>query len=81
MRSFQTYAANTMQQLKLGEGQVLLNVRELTEYYHGEVGKDESNLLHIFVITRDFLGSLDRVCRDIRGSKHKQPLNLVLPLR
>uniref|UniRef100_A0A0A9SLZ8 Uncharacterized protein n=1 Tax=Arundo donax TaxID=35708 RepID=A0A0A9SLZ8_ARUDO len=81
MRSFQTYASNTMQELKLGEAQVLLNVRELTEYYHGEVGKDESNLLHVFFIMRDFLGLLDRVWREIKGSKHNQPLNLVLPLR
>ncbi|GJN16158.1 hypothetical protein PR202_gb03116 [Eleusine coracana subsp. coracana] len=70
MRSFQTYAENTMHELKFGEAQVLLRVRELTEYYHGEVSKDESDLLHIFVIMRDFLGLLDRVCREIRGSKN-----------
>ncbi|KAL6838283.1 hypothetical protein ACP4OV_031882 [Aristida adscensionis] len=81
MRSFQTYAENTMRELKDSEAQVLLHVRQLTEYYHGEVGKDESNLLQIFVIMRDFLGLLERVCREMRGSKHNQSLNLVLPLR
>jgi hypothetical protein len=81
MRSFQTHAENTMQELKVDEAKVLQQVRELTEYYHGEVGKNESNLLHIFVIMRDFLGLLDRVCRDMRGTKHIQPLNIVLPLR
>lgn len=81
MGSFLNYAENTMQELKVGEVQVLLHVRELTEYYHGEVGKDESNLLQIFVIMKDFLGLLDRVCREMRGSKPNQPLNLVLPLR
>ncbi|TVU05775.1 hypothetical protein EJB05_48958 [Eragrostis curvula] len=81
MRSFQAYAESTMQELKVGEAQVLLRVRELTEYYHGEVSKDDSNLLHIFVIMRDFLGLLDRVCREIRGSKNNQPLNVVLALR
>ncbi|KAK3123486.1 hypothetical protein QOZ80_8AG0631680 [Eleusine coracana subsp. coracana] len=81
MRSFQTYAESTMHELKFGAAQVLLRVRELTEYYHGEVSKDESDLLHIFVIMRDFLGLLDRVCREIRGSKNNQPLNLVLALR
>lgn len=78
---FQTHAEKTMQELKASEAEVLQQVRELTEYYHGEVGKNESNLLHIFVIMRDFLGLLDRVCREMRGSKNIQPLNIVLPLR
>ncbi|KAL6598618.1 hypothetical protein ACP70R_046317 [Stipagrostis hirtigluma subsp. patula] len=81
MRSFQTYAEDTMHELKVSEAQVSLHVRELTEYYHGEVGKDESNLLHIFVIMRDFLNLLDKVCREMRGSKHNQSQNLVLPLK
>lgn len=80
MRSFQTHAENTMQELKAAEAEVLQQVIELTEYYHGEIGKNESNLLHIFVIMKDFLGLLDRVSREIRGSKHIQ-LNIVLPLR
>jgi hypothetical protein len=81
MRSFQTYAENTVQELKFGEAQVIQRVRVLTEYYHGEVGKDESALLHIFVIMKEFLGLLDWVCREIRGTKNNQPLNLVLALR
>ena len=81
MKLFQIYAENTMQELKIAEAEVLQQVRELTEYYHGEVGKNESNLLHIFVIMRDFLGLLDRVCREMRRSKHILHLNVVLPLR
>nr|CAB3483030.1 unnamed protein product [Digitaria exilis] len=49
-----------IKELKLAEAEVLQQVRELTEYYHGEFGKNESNLLHIFVIMRDFLGLLDK---------------------
>ncbi|KAF2919784.1 hypothetical protein DAI22_08g161300 [Oryza sativa Japonica Group] len=81
MKSFLNHAENTMQGLKADEAQVLLNVRELTEYYHGEVSKDESNLLQIFIIVKDFLGLLDKVCREMRGTKHNQTLNLVLPLK
>ncbi|CAD6265409.1 unnamed protein product [Miscanthus lutarioriparius] len=40
MRSFQTHAENTMQELKVDEAEVLQQVRELTEYYPGEVGKN-----------------------------------------
>jgi hypothetical protein len=81
MKSFQAHAENTMQELKVAEAEVLQQVRELTEYYHGEVGKNECNLLHIFIIMRDFLGLLDRVCREMRSSKHIQHLNILLPLR
>ncbi|CAO2188302.1 unnamed protein product [Urochloa humidicola] len=81
MRSFQTHAEDTMHEVKVAEAEVLQQVRELTEYYHGELGKNESNLLHIFIIMRDFLGLLDRVCRDMRGSKPIQHQNMVLPLR
>jgi thiol-disulfide isomerase/thioredoxin len=81
MTTFLNYAENTMQELEVGKAQVLHHVGELTEYYHGEVGKDEPNLLHIFVIIKDFLGLLHRVCREMRGKKQNQPLNLVLPLR
>ncbi|KAK1607781.1 hypothetical protein QYE76_031454 [Lolium multiflorum] len=81
MSTFLNYAENTMQELEVGKAQVLHHVGELTEYYHGEVGKDEPNLLHIFVIIKDFLGLLHRVCREMRGKKQNQPLNLVLPLR
>ncbi|CAL4998886.1 unnamed protein product [Urochloa decumbens] len=81
MISFQTHAENTLQELKVDEANVIQQVRELTEYYHGEVGKNESNLLYIFIIMRDFLSLLDRVCQEMRSSKYIQHQNIVLPLR
>ncbi|XP_020586009.1 formin-like protein 2 [Phalaenopsis equestris] len=77
MRVFQKEGDGIINELKESEGQVFRHVREITEYYHGDVGKDEVNPLSIFVIVSDFLGMLDRICKELRSSKSPQPLNLV----
>ncbi|KAG6430437.1 hypothetical protein SASPL_108504 [Salvia splendens] len=48
-----------LRELQGDEDRVLRLVREITEYFHGDVSKDESNPLRIFVIIRDFLSMLD----------------------
>ncbi|KAJ6796644.1 formin-like protein 11 [Iris pallida] len=68
-RSFSIRAEETIDKLKEDEDRVLVHVREITEYYHGEVGKDEANPLRIFVIVRDFVGMLDRVCKELGSSR------------
>lgn len=69
MKLFLDHAHEKIGTLKKGEDQVLLHVREITEYFHGNVSKDEANPLRIFVIVRDFLGMLDRVCKEVRSLK------------
>ncbi|KAK1388453.1 FH2 domain-containing protein [Heracleum sosnowskyi] len=69
MRSFLSYAEKNLKELQVDESRVLLHVREITEYFHGNVSKDEANPLRIFVIVRDFLGMLDHVCKELRSSK------------
>lgn len=68
MKSFLKSGQRIIKELKNDEDQVLLHVKEMTEYYHGDVSKDEANPLRIFVIVRDFLGMLDRVCKEVRSS-------------
>ncbi|KAJ3670347.1 hypothetical protein LUZ60_010671 [Juncus effusus] len=46
------------------EKKVRVLVKNTVDYFHGNNGKDEG--LRIFVIVRDFLGVLDRVCREVR---------------
>ncbi|XP_020270048.1 formin-like protein 11 [Asparagus officinalis] len=73
MTLFLIQAERTIKELKENEDRVLVNVRAITEYYHGDVSKvDEANLLRIFVIVRDFLAMLDRVCKEVRSSKAYQ---------
>ncbi|XP_073274646.1 formin-like protein 11 [Primulina huaijiensis] len=69
MRSFLKYAKTKVKEVQQDENRVSLHVKEITEYFHGNVSKDELNPLRIFVIVRDFLCTLDNVCKELRSSK------------
>lgn len=80
-RSFLNYAEKNLKELQEDEHRVLLHVREITEYFHGNVSKDEANPLRIFVIVRDFLGMLDYVCKELRSLKVSSSPNPLAPFR
>lgn len=63
MKPFLDHAEVVIKELKDSKECALVGVREITEYYHGDVGKNEVNSLQIFVIIRDFLELLDRECK------------------
>lgn len=79
MKLFLSDAERIIEELKGDEKQVLLQVRGITEYYHGDVSKDESNPLRIFVIVRDFLCMVDRVCKDVGSSRNRHGTIQLLP--
>ncbi|KAB1202201.1 Formin-like protein 9 [Morella rubra] len=81
MRSFLNYAEKNLKDLQGDEDRVLKHVKEITEYFHGDVSKDEVNPLRIFVIVRDFLGMLDNVCKELRSSKAPRSPNPLAPFR
>ncbi|KAL0413015.1 UNVERIFIED_CONTAM: Formin-like protein 11 [Sesamum radiatum] len=81
MRSFLKQAEMKLKELEEDENLVMLNVREITEYFHGDVSKDESNPLRIFVIVRDFLSMLDHVCKELRSAKAPRSPNPPAPFR
>jgi hypothetical protein len=68
MAPFVVRAVEVIGELEDGERQVMAHVRDITEYYHGDVSRDESSPLRIFVIVRDFLGMLERVYKEVRGA-------------
>lgn len=83
MKSFLNYADGNLKELRGDEDIVLARVKEITEYFHGDViSKEDANPLRIFVIVRDFLGSLDNVCKELRRSKAPRSPNplAMLPL-
>ncbi|KAK6915598.1 Formin, FH2 domain [Dillenia turbinata] len=81
MNSFLTTAEKNLKELQEDERKVLLHVRQITEYFHGDVSKDESNPLRIFVIVRDFLGMLDQVCKELRSTKVPTSPSPLAPFR
>ena len=82
MKSFLNYADGNLKELRGDEDRVLARVKEITEYFHGDVSKEDGNPLRIFVIVRDFLGMLDNVCKELRRSKAPRSPNplAMLPL-
>ncbi|PIA44457.1 hypothetical protein AQUCO_01700214v1 [Aquilegia coerulea] len=81
MQSFLSYAEKNIKELQKDENRVLQHVKEITEYFHGHVSKDEANPLRIFVIVRDFLGMLDQVCKEVRTLKITHTPNSIAPFR
>ncbi|KAM7280497.1 hypothetical protein ACFE04_007631 [Oxalis oulophora] len=79
MKCFINYAERNLRQLKEDERRVLSNVKEITEYFHGNVSKEEANPLRIFVIVRDFLAMLDHVCKELRSFKAPNSPNPLAP--
>ncbi|KAK7277951.1 hypothetical protein RJT34_22972 [Clitoria ternatea] len=82
MKSFLNYADRNLKGLKGDEDRVLAHVKEITEYFHGDViSKEDANPLRIFVIVRDFMGMLDNVCKELRRSKTPRSPNPLAPFR
>ncbi|XP_031104820.1 formin-like protein 5 isoform X2 [Ipomoea triloba] len=51
------------------EKRIMSLVKSTGDYFHGNAGKDEG--LRLFVIVRDFLIILDKVCREVGATKMK----------
>ncbi|KAK4286047.1 hypothetical protein QN277_002658 [Acacia crassicarpa] len=52
------------------EKKIMALVKSTGDYFHGKAGKDEG--LRLFVIVRDFLLMLDKVCKEVAGAQKKQ---------
>lgn len=80
MKLFLKYVNGNLKELQGDEDRVIARVKEITEYFHGDVSK-EDNPLRIFVIVRDFMGMLDNVCKELRRSKGSRTPNPLAPFR
>ncbi|KAL3508550.1 hypothetical protein ACH5RR_027951 [Cinchona calisaya] len=75
LKSFVQNAEVNIMWLLEEEKRIMALVKSTGDYFHGNAGKDEG--LRLFVIVRDFLIILDKVCKEVKTA----PKNLNRPQR
>ncbi|XP_054815061.1 formin-like protein 5 isoform X1 [Prosopis cineraria] len=71
VKAFVQNAENDVTSLLEEEKKIMALVKSTGDYFHGKAGKDEG--LRLFVILRDFLMMLDKVCKEVKDAQKKQP--------
>ncbi|KAI4321907.1 hypothetical protein MLD38_035234 [Melastoma candidum] len=74
VRSFVQKAEGDVLWLLEEERRIMALVKSTGDYFHGNAGKDEG--LRLFVIVRDFLIILEKVCKEVRDAQKRPPKTL-----
>ncbi|KAF3649476.1 Formin-like protein 1 [Capsicum annuum] len=66
MNGFLKKAEGEIINIQAQEDVALSMVKELTEYFYGNLAMEEARSLKVFIVVKDFLSIIDQVCKDLR---------------
>lgn len=65
MKGFLKKEGEEIASIQAKEKNAFCSVKDLTEYFHGNSSREEAHPFRIFMVVRDFLSILDRVCKEV----------------